>query len=245
MQERTRVDPIRSSDELRAAYNAIYESKGIAQLTSFYKWIFSLLAPESGKRFLDISCGSGALVAEARCRGLYAYGVDLSDKAVHDANAVLGTTCAAVGDAESLPFAGDAFDFVTNIGSIEHYLHPERGVAEIARVLNAEGQACILLPNSYSLLENVWTVMRTGDVGDQGQPIERYATRVQWEKLLCDNGLSVCRTVRYNLAIPRAWSDWIWYVKRPRKLLWLLASLFVPLNLSGCFVFLCKKRQAC
>jgi SAM-dependent methyltransferase len=242
MQERVRIDPVRSTDELRVAYNALYAGAGIAQLPSFYRWVLSLLAPDSGKSLLDISCGSGALAAEAQRHGLWAWGVDLSDRAVRDANAALNGSYAVVGDAESLPFADGTFDYVTNIGSIEHYLHPEQGVAEIARVLNPEGKACILLPNSYSLLENVWTVLRTGDVGDQGQPIERYATRVQWERMLSENGLAIFRTVRYNLTVPRTAPDRKWYVRRPRRLLWLLASLFVPLNLSSCFVFMCRKR---
>jgi SAM-dependent methyltransferase len=233
---------MRSTRELRAAYDAIYEDQGIAQLESFYEWVLSLLEPEVGKSLLDVSCGSGALVAKAKARGLEARGIDLSERAVRDANTRLGPSHVVVGDAELLPFADGAFDYISNIGSIEHYLNPDRGVAETARVLDARGKACILLPNSYSLLENVWTVLWTGTMGDQGQPIERYATRLEWERLLVENGLQVYRTVRYNLTVPRNWSDWLRCLSRPRKLMWLFVSMFVPFNLSNCFVYLCRKK---
>lgn len=243
MQERFRTEPVRSTGELRAAYDGLHKGSGLTQLTSFYIWALSLLSPKSGTRLLDISCGSGVLLQAGQSRGLGAYGVDLSDRAVVETNTRLRATRAVVADAEALPFAEGAFEFVTNLGSIEHYLHPERGVAEIARVLSAEGRACVLLPNSYSLLENIWTVLLTGDVGDQGQPVERYATRAEWERMLTENGLSVYRTARYNLAFPCTLPDWWWYIRRPRRLLWLVASLCVPLNLSGCFAFLCRKRN--
>lgn len=219
----------------------MFEREGLTQLPSYYLWALSLLSPTPQGRLLDISCGRGVLLQVARDRGLCSYGVDLSDRAVRETNARLGATLAVVADAESLPFPDRAFEFVANLGSVEHYLRPERGIVEMARVLSAEGKALVLVPNSYSLLENIWQVFLSGDVGDQGQPMERYATRAQWEQLLADNGLSVRRTVRYNLTVPRTWSDLWWYVQRPRKLLWLLASLFVPLNLSGCFAFLCDR----
>jgi len=243
VEERFRTEPARSTGELRAAYNALHKGGALTQLTSFYIWVLSLLSPKAGSRLLDISCGSGVLLQAGESRGLRAYGVDLSDRAVLETNTRLRANRAVVADAEALPFPEGAFEFVTNLGSIEHYLHPERGAAEIARVLSAEGRACVLLPNSYSLLENVWSVLRTGEVGDQGQPVERYATRAEWERMLAENGLSVYKTAGYNLAFPRTLPDWWWYIRRPRRVLWLVASLCVPLNLSGCFAFLCRKRD--
>jgi len=243
MRIRSRNRSIRATEELRSAYNTLYKHSELTQMESYYAWIFSLLAPTPGKRFLDVACGQGGLMQVAKKKGIRVYGVDLSDIAVRSANIRLGATLAVVADGEALPFPDNTFEFVTNLGSIEHYLHPDRGIAEIARVLSPTGTACILLPNSYSLLENIWRVLLTGDVGDQGQPVERYATRAQWERMLFENGLDVYKTVRYNFPFPRTIRDCWWYLKHPRKLLWLAASLFVPLNLSGCFAFLCRVRN--
>jgi len=234
---------IYTTEELRLAYNALYEHSELTQMESYYLWIFALLSPTPGERFLDVACGRGGLMQVAKEKGYRIYGVDLSDVAVRSANIRLGSTLAIVADGEALPFPNNTFKFVTSLGSIEHYLHPDRGIAEIARVLSPTGKACILLPNSYSLLENIWRVLLTGDIGDQGQPIERYATRRQWERMLVENGLEIYKVIRYNFPFPRTKRDWWWYLKHPRKLLWLAISLFVPFNLSSCFVFLCRVRD--
>jgi SAM-dependent methyltransferase len=244
MQSRDRDVNIRSASQLRQAYNSAYGERELSQLVSYYSWIFSLLPISEVDRFLDVACGEGYLVAIARQYDLLAYGIDISDRVVGSTSSNLEENDVFVADGERLPFSNESFDLVTNLGSLEHYLHPEYGISEIARVLHRDGVACVVLPNSYSLLENVWTVMRTGDVGDQNQPVERYATRAEWTRLLSRNGLNVYKTYSYNLAIPRNRADWIWYFKHPRKLLWLAASLFVPHNLSSCFLFLCYKRPS-
>jgi MPBQ/MSBQ methyltransferase len=51
-----------------------------------------------------------------------------------------------LGDAERLPFAGDAFDRYVSAGSIEYWPDPQRGVAEAYRVLRAGGVALIAGP---------------------------------------------------------------------------------------------------
>jgi SAM-dependent methyltransferase len=244
MQSRGRDTRISSAVQLRQAYNAAYGERELAQLLSYYTWVFSLLPLSGSERFLDVACGEGQLVAIAREYGLLAYGVDISDRAIKSANSILENDDVFVADGERLPFSDESFDLIANLGSLEHYLHPDYGISEIARVLHRDGIACIVLPNSYSLLENIWTVMKTGDVGDQNQPVERYATRLEWVRLLSGNGLSVYKTLSYNLTVPHNRADWLWYLRHPKKLLWLAASLFVPHNLSGCFLFLCHRQPS-
>ena len=89
-----------------------------------------------------VACGG--LLRLALAGDLRAYGLDFADRAVLEAK----TTGAglAVADAEHLPYAEGSFDYVTNIGSVEHYLHPDQALREMARVLKRSGLACILLP---------------------------------------------------------------------------------------------------
>ncbi len=42
-----------------------------------------------------------------------------------------------------------------------------------------------------------------GRTADDGQPIQRYAARYEWEDLLIKNGLFIERTVKYGLVWPR------------------------------------------
>ena len=114
---------------------------------------------------------------------------------------------------------------------------------EICRTLRSDGVACILLPNTFSLFGNVTYAAGHGDAFDDGQPIQRYNTRVGWTRMLEQSGLSVERVVKYEITIPRTRVDWGWYLRRPRKIAHLVASLVLPLNLANCHVFLCKRAE--
>jgi ubiquinone/menaquinone biosynthesis C-methylase UbiE len=230
------------TDDVRSAYDDIYSSTPIVQRDYFYQWLLERLRPERGKRLLDVSCGVGMLLRFAREAGLQACGVDISRAAVKAATARDPPARVAVGNGETLPYADESFDYVTNIGSLEHFEHMPEGVREMARVLRQDGRACILLPNSFGLLWNITTVWHTGDVCDDNQPIQRYGTRRQWQQLLEDNGLAVRQLFGYHRALPRTRRDWLWYLRRPHKLLAsLLVIPLIPLNLASNLVFICEK----
>ena len=228
--------------DVRSAYDAIYRSAPIVQHDYFYQWLVRRLRPEPGRRLLDVSCGVGMLLKFAKGSGLEACGVDISQAAVIEAKQRDPALRVAVGNGETLPYADGSFDYVTNIGSLEHYEHMGEGIRETARVLRGDGKACILLPNSFGLLWNISYVWRTGDVCDDEQPIQRYGTRQQWQRLLEANGLTVCQLFPYHRALPRTRRDWLWYLRRPHKLLAsLLVIPLIPINLASTFVFICKK----
>ncbi len=234
---------VATSSESRSSYDKLYREQGIRQLESFYLWILRLLPIKPGAHLLDVSCGEGRLLHHALRSGLIAYGLDLSYSAVETTVENIGNGTAVVGDGESLPFPDEHFDFVTSIGSLEHYLQPELGMQEIARVLKRTGFACILLPNSFGLLWNVYWVLRTGSVYVDDQPIQRYATLNQWKDLLEANGLKVLAIHKYDNLLPRTWGDLWRYLKRPRKLLVTLLSWAIPTNLASCHVFICARQR--
>lgn len=232
---------VNSLNRSRSAYEVIYARKGIRQLNSFYLWLLSLLDLQEGKRLLDVACGEGLLVKFARRRGVTAYGIDLSEEAIRRAYRITSDPGFAIGNGAALPFPDETFDYVTCIGSLEHFVDPLMGAQEIRRVLRRGGKACILLPNTFSLLGNVMYARHYGDIFDDGQPIQRYNTRWGWQRLLEKSGLYVSRVVKYEMAWPRTWSDFWWYLRRPRKLGHLMLSLIIPLHLANCFVYICTK----
>ena len=225
----------------RLAYDGIYTDAGIHLLDSFYIWLLSLIQPPSGANLLDVSCGEGALVMWARRRGVAACGVDFSRAAIRRACATTGQPSFTVGDGARLPFSTAQFDYVTCIGSLEHFEQPALGIREIQRTLRPEGKACILLPNTFSLLGTVNYARKTGEIFDDGQPIQRYNTRMGWARLLAENGLPVYRVEKYELPWPQTAVDWRWYLRRPRKLAHLLVGMMLPINLANCHVFLCSR----
>ncbi len=147
----------------------------------------------------------------------------------------------AVSAGEALPFQSDLFDVVTNIGSLEHFLDPAVGAREMARVLHPGGRAYILVPNTFSLLTNVWEAFRHGHTSVDDQPIQRYGARADWVRLLENDGLQVTRTIKYERPWPYHRPDWGYYLRRPKEFIRLIAGPFVPLNLAFCFFFECRK----
>ena len=145
---------IQSGQASQSAYDEIYAGQGIRLLDSFYLWLLALLKPKPEACLLDVSCGQGRLVTLAQRQKMAAYGIDFSPAAVLRGRREGGWGL-LVGDGTRLPFPDRVFDYVTCIGSLEHYLQPEAGMADIRRVLAEHGTACILLPNTFSLLGNV------------------------------------------------------------------------------------------
>jgi hypothetical protein len=85
-------------------------------------------------------------------------------------------------------------------------------------------------------------VLRYGEIYDDGQPLQRYASRSSWEQLLSANGLVVERAMGYDLEAPRTLPDLMWLLRRPWKILHLLIAMFLPVNLGAHLVFVCRKR---
>lgn len=227
--------------DTRQAYDEIYAGEGILQLDSFYLWFISLLEPQQGRVLLDISCGQGRLVTLAQRQGLRAMGVDFSMQGVQIGLKETPAAWWVTGDGEQLPYVDGSIDYVTHIGSLEHYQNPQAGADEIARVLKPGGKAVVLLPNSFGLLGNIKYVARHGDIFDDGQPLQRYGTRRVWESILTNSSLKVQKVVGYSeIPTPRTLPDWLWLLKRPQKIVRKFLNLFIPINLTNHFVFICS-----
>lgn len=229
------------TEDTRAAYNQLYQDTGILLRNSFYLWLLDLLNPEPGQLLLDVSCGQGRLVKFAQEKGLLAMGMDFAEEAVYKGLVDAPQSGWAVADGERLPLREACVDYVTHIGSLEHYQNPEAGMSEIARVLKSSGTACVLLPNSYGLFGNIKHVWQTGHVFDDGQPLQRYNTRGGWHDMLAANGLKAFRTYKYEREWPRTLADIGWYLTKPAKVARLFVSWLVPTNLANCLVYLCRR----
>lgn len=233
------------SEDLRdviEAYDRAYAERGIRDSDSFYSWVVKLMGLKPGSTVLDVGCGEGIFLRYAERSGLKGFGVDISPVALRIARGRLkyGRLCQA--DGESLPFRAGQFKGVACLGSLEHYLHPEKGLQEIRRVLAEDGVAAIALPNSYYLVDIIWRVWRTGYGPNHKQMVERFATVREWEAFLEEGGLRVLRVYKHNFRFPRSSADLRWYLSHPRKILNLLVAPFIPFNLSNSFVFICTKR---
>lgn len=233
---------IRHPSNTQEAYDTLYDTETITQhWDSFFEWILKLLRPRPGALLVDICCGTGSLLRLARKKyHLQAMGVDFSMVAVQKAQQ---QGAAWVANGENLPIASNSFDYVVNLGSLEHFENMAYGVQEMARILKPDGTCCILVPNTFGLFWTIWHAKNTGEVFDDGQPIQRYGTLQQWKSLFEENGLRVQQIYPYELPPPGTPRQLAHYLRHPK--MYMIKLLFwkvIPLTLSSMFVYLCSRN---
>jgi SAM-dependent methyltransferase len=233
---------IRQGQSTQAAYDDLYEARDLLMRDSFYLWLIELMAPQPDEFLLDVACGQGRLIQLAAAQGLNVAGIDFSAVGMQTNAQRAPKAKWLLGDGEALPLADASVDCLLNIGSLEHYQQPWQGVREMARILKPGGRACILVPNAYGFLGNIQHVWSTGEIFDDGQPLQRYATRRTWETLLERGGLQVERLVPYSeVNWPRTPQDWLWLARRPQKIVRAALARFIPPNFANQLVFLCRR----
>jgi SAM-dependent methyltransferase len=113
-------------------------------------------AAAAGRRVLDVGCGNGYVLERYARHGARTVGVDLT-RAALGLCARRFSLAGLAGDfvqanAESLPFAEAAFDFVSSMGVVHHTPRPEAALAEIRRVLRPGGRLVLMVYHRGSAL---------------------------------------------------------------------------------------------
>lgn len=109
-----------------------------------------------GSRILDVGCGNGAFVIEAKKAGLDAWATELSDSPL--------PFYAYRGELEALNFPTDHFDAITLHDVLEHVVDPVSLLKEVRRILKQGGKLFLDLPDYYGLegkkhwkeIEHLW-----------------------------------------------------------------------------------------
>ena len=97
-----------------------------------------------GDRVLDVCCGTGDLAVAAAQAGGSVTGLDFSEPMLERARRKSTEIEWIEGDALALPFADGSFDAVTVGFGVRNLPNVERGLAELRRVLCAEGRLAVL-----------------------------------------------------------------------------------------------------
>jgi ubiquinone/menaquinone biosynthesis C-methylase UbiE len=125
----------------------------------------------SGKRLLEVGCGTGTDLLQFARGGSRVVGVDLTPRSieitrqrfrVYDLDGEF-----AIGDAENLAFPDNSFDVVYSFGVIHHTPDTRRAVSEFHRVLKPGGRAIVMLYNRASLYYWTSLMLRRGLIGGE------------------------------------------------------------------------------
>ena len=106
-------------------------------------------------KVLDVACGTGDMSVLLAKQGCTVTGVDISEEmlniarrkwyaGVSPAASASGSLAYQVADAEHLPFDEATFDAVTCAFGVRNFVHLERGLREMVRVLRPGGRMLIL-----------------------------------------------------------------------------------------------------
>jgi ubiquinone/menaquinone biosynthesis C-methylase UbiE len=125
----------------------------VARLTGeANRWMVDCLGVAPEDRMLDVGCGPGLAVAyAAEIRGARVVGVDASEVMVRQAlrrnrRAIRdGRVRIHRADAADLPFADGAFTAVGSLNSLQFWPAPEKGLAELKRVVAPGGRVAVVL----------------------------------------------------------------------------------------------------
>ena len=136
--------------EIKDYYNKRHKEKGTNawRPSEAYRSFLDYLKVESGKKLLDVACGTGYLLKNAQQRGLETYGVDISEEAVKIAQKNSPNSKIKQSRGEELDFSDGFFDYVTCLGALEHFLNMDKGLNEMLRVAKDDAMFCIMVPNS-------------------------------------------------------------------------------------------------
>lgn len=233
---------------LRKSYNDLYKNKWKSKASipyksvALYQEVFSVLSTyvkKNNPKLLDVACGVGGFLMEAKGENFEIFGIDISDEAVAIAREKTGAKITRA-SAEKMRYRANSFDAITCIGSLEHFTNPEKVLKEMNRVLRSQGVCLLHVPN-LMFAGHIYMTLRDGSMpSEDGQYFsEEYRTYQGWKDLIESNGFKVVKCNTYN---DMSGSERVGPVI---KFLWQnLLRYFVPFHLSYTFNFYCKKRAS-
>lgn len=138
---------IESVDGIRDWFDETYRARGRRYLRPprAYRVLLDLLKVRPGGKLLDVACGPGHLLSEARGSGLELFGVDFSSVALDMGRRLAPEARFFEADAAELPFPDASFDYITCIGALERMPERERVLAEQRRVAKPDARFCFLV----------------------------------------------------------------------------------------------------
>lgn len=162
----------------------------------YWKRLVRLIQQEQpGGKLLDVGCGSGSLLVQARSSGFEVTGQDVSPFFINYCRNTHGLNILE-GELETLHLPEASFDVVTCFDVIEHHRRPMDLLREIRRILKPTGIFLISTHDIGNLFARLY-----GKKWRMIYPIGHliYFTRQTMAKMLIETGFNVVRTGGANI----------------------------------------------
>jgi len=228
--------------EIRDFYDHIYYKDATASpdLPAHLLRLAARLGPWHGQKLLDVACGTGEWLRAAAELGAEPAGIDISRVAIEVCRQVLPKADLPCGPAENLPFGDGSFDVVSCLGSLEHFVEPERVLREITRVAKGDAILLFLVPNADFLTRRLGLYLGT----QQSQVHEEARTLRGWQQLFEAEGLHITdcwkdlHVLSFSWIMSGCWYTW------PLRAVQALVLPTWPLSWQYQVYFRCKLAKA-
>jgi ubiquinone/menaquinone biosynthesis C-methylase UbiE len=134
-------------DEVRARFGATADrvaEHAEQQVALVREQLQAFVAPSGDERAVDVGTGAGTLALALAPLVREVVGVDVVPELLEHARANAPANVSFVeGDATSLPFEAGSFDLACTRRTLHHIAHPERAIAELARVTASGGHVFV------------------------------------------------------------------------------------------------------
>jgi len=225
---------------VRDFYDRVYHAKAAptASISKHLRRIALRVGPWQGKHVLDVGCGVGDWLKIGASLGAIPAGVDISHMAIDACRRSLPQAELYCGPAEALPFRNGQFDFISCLGSIEHFLNPESALREMVRVAKRDALFLLLVPNADFPPRRLGLYSGT----EQAAVKEEVLTLEAWNQLFESAGLRVQTRWKDLHVLSTSWifrgPGYLW----PLRLAQALALPLWPLRWQYQVYHLCKLR---
>lgn len=138
------------NDRLAPQFDIVKRATASLQLDEVNAYLSKLGRPVEHLSVLEIGCGRGNMLVEARNRGHDICGLEFSTDAARVANRKLGADFVRVGVIGEAMFSDQSFDLCILADVIEHLRDPARFLDNVRRILKPGGVVFLATPSTES-----------------------------------------------------------------------------------------------
>ena len=229
-------------EKLKSFYDEVYyaDSEKKSENIRHLQELADRLGVKEGSAILDVACGLGGWLRVCASRGARVAGIDLSSKAIEHCQKALPEGDFYAQAAETLPFEDEHFDFVTCLGSLEHFVEPENALREMRRVAKPNAKFILLVPNKDFLTRRFKLYLGT----NQKDAKEVVRTLSEWQSLFESAGLVVLDRWKDLHVLSREWILLNGWMQAPLRASQAIALTVWPLAWQYQVYHLCEEKPS-